>query len=175
MNAGHKSPAADVGAHGQPGHPAPDDEVEAHTTALTHSELKSPTKAWPFSAWLMLESVNHEAPWPNSLGMNVCRRKAPTGRATRKARMAQTSPWPAVMAGYVLDPGKQGRGRGRRPALSGASPLPGGPPARTSPVGAGPGAMVSRVAGYVEVNSTGPARTDVQFSRVFNDVARVIQ
>ena len=84
----------------------------AQTAALTQMELNRPWKAWPCRAWVMLEKLNQALPWPNSRGMNACNKKAPTGMATRTARMAHTSQGP---------PRRRARRRPRRPA-PGAGP-----------------------------------------------------
>ncbi len=75
--------------------PPPMTRSITHTTVLTQSELNRPRNVWPWNAWVRLESVNQEVPWSKSRGAKTWTKKAPTGTATRKARMAHTSDWPA--------------------------------------------------------------------------------
>ena len=102
--------------------PPPMTRSRAHTTVLTQSELNSAHErlgAW--KAWLRLERVNQEVPWPNSRGMNVCSRKAPDGHGHQESQDGPHEPRGRRNGGLCLQPGKQGRGAtGRRPALSGA-------------------------------------------------------
>lgn len=75
--------------------PPPTTRSMAQTAPLTQMELASALKAEAWNAWVNADNVNQELPWPNSLGINVCNRKAPTGTATRTHRMSHTIHAPA--------------------------------------------------------------------------------
>src|SRR5579875_136880 len=88
--------------------PPPSRRSRAQTAPLTHKELPRATKALPWKASLNADRVNQAEPCPKRRGVNAWSKKAPTGRTTSTARMAQTTIAPAERLSHARRQGAMG-------------------------------------------------------------------